>query len=90
MATTTIRLPRVLEPVVGDVREVKVSGDTVQDAFADLCAQLPALRVRIFDEGGRLRRHVVCVINGRATRLIEPEPLGDDDELAILPAVSGG
>ncbi|MGH8901709.1 MAG: MoaD/ThiS family protein [Egibacteraceae bacterium] len=90
MATTTVRLPRVLEPAVGAVREVTVSGDTVQEALADLCAQAPNLQVRLFDEEGRLRRHVLCVHNGRATRLAEPEPMADGDELAILPAVSGG
>lgn len=90
MATTTVRLPRILEPAVGAVREVTVSGGTVQEALADLCAQHPTLEVRLFDEDGQLRRHVLCVHNGRATRLAEPEPLADGDQLAILPAVSGG
>ncbi|MGH8905055.1 MAG: MoaD/ThiS family protein [Egibacteraceae bacterium] len=90
MATTIVRLPQVLEPAVGAVRQVTVSGVTVQEALADLCAQHPTLRIRLFDEDGRLRRHVLCVHNGRATRLREPEPLADGDELAILPAVSGG
>lgn len=90
MATTLLHLPRILEPAAGAVREVVVSGVTVQEALADLCTQHPTLQVRLFDEQGRLRRHVLCVHNGRATRLVEPEPLADGDELAILPAVSGG
>lgn len=90
MATTTVRLPRVLEPVVGIVREVPVSGTTVQEALSDLCAQHPPLTARLFDETGALRRSVVCVHNGRATRLTRLESLADGDELAILPAVSGG
>lgn len=90
MPSTTIRLPRILDAAVGDVREVVVSGATVQDALHDLCDKHPTLRVRLFDEAGALRRHVVCVHNGRATRLQEPDPLEDGDELAILPAVSGG
>lgn len=90
MATTTVQLPRVLEPVVGAVREVTVSGDTVQEALADLCGQLPALRGRIFDEAGVLRPHVLCVHNGAAIRLAAPQPLSDGDDLAIIPAVSGG
>jgi molybdopterin converting factor small subunit len=90
VATTTVCLPRVLEPAVGAVREVTVSGVTVQEALADLCAQYPTLEVHLFDEQGWLRRHVLCVHNGRATRLTEPEPLADGDELAILPAISGG
>lgn len=90
MATATLRLPAVLAPAVGAVRQVTVSGDTVQEALEDLCRQHPTLRVRLFDERRTLRRHVLCVHNGSATRLTEPEPLRDGDELAILPAVSGG
>jgi sulfur-carrier protein len=90
VATTTVRLPGILEPAVGAVREVTVSGVTVQEALADLCAQHPTLQVRLFDEQGRLRRHVLCVHNGRVTRLAQPALLADGDELTILPAVSGG
>ena len=90
MASVRCGLPAVLEPAVGAVREVTVSGATVQEALADLCEQFPGLRARLFDEAGRLRRHVVCVHNGRATRLAEPEPLAAGDQLSILPSVSGG
>lgn len=90
MASTRVRLPGVLRPAVGDVREVVVSGATVQEALEDLCGQHPTLRVRLFDEAGRLRPHVLCVHNGVATRLEAPRPLEDSDDLAIMPAVSGG
>ena len=72
------------------MREVTVAGATVQEALADLCMQHPTLTVRLFDEAGALRRHVLCVHNGRVTRLESPEPLRDGDELVIVPAVSGG
>jgi sulfur-carrier protein len=90
VATTTIRLPGVLRPVVGDVREVEVRGATVREAVEDLCAQLPPLRPRIFDEAGRLRPHVLCVHLGEPTRLADDLPLADGDDLAIIPSVAGG
>lgn len=90
VARATVRLTTVLEPAVGALREVEVHGTTVQEALEDLCRQHPALRVHVFDGAGELRRHVLCLHNGTATRLRSPLPLADGDELAIMQAVSGG
>lgn len=85
-----MRLPGVLRAAVGDVREVTVEGETVREAVEDLCRQHPTVRVRILDEDGRLRPHVLCVVNGVTTRLEDPMSLTDGDDLTIMPAVSGG
>lgn len=60
------------------------------EAIDDLCRQHPLLRPRIFDERGRLRPHVLCLHNGEVTRLDDPIDLHDGDDLAVMPAVSGG
>lgn len=90
VATTTVHLPGVLRPAAGDVREVPVSGGTVRAALEDLFAQLPALRGRVTTETGALRPHVLVVHRGEVLRGLDDAPLADGDELAILPAVSGG
>ncbi|WP_370326923.1 MoaD/ThiS family protein [Euzebya sp.] len=91
MARGAVLLPSVLTPAIGGVRRVDVDGATIREALTDLCRQHPALMVHLFDSAGRWRRHVLCVHHD--------EPVGEaamdaafaeDDELVIMPAVSGG
>ena len=53
----------------------------LEDAHADL-------RGWILDERGQLRRHINVYINGELGH--EDAPLGEDDTIDILPAISGG
>lgn len=84
----TVRLPGVLDPATGGLREVQVAGGTLGEVLADLCRQVPTLRVHLFDQG-QLRRHVICIHDGITRRRMD-HPVGDGDEVAILQAVSGG
>lgn len=91
MASVTVRLPGVLDGISGGRRTVSVQGETPAAALQDLCAQVPALRPRLFDDAGRWRRHILCVL---ASEPIDPHDeaivLADGDELTVMPAVSGG
>lgn len=89
--TAEIRLPRLLEPIVGDRRRVTVEAATIGEALDGLLAELPALERHLFDESGRLRPHVLCFVDGSATRLDDPAtPLGEGATVEFLQAVSGG
>jgi molybdopterin converting factor small subunit len=90
MPQATVRLPRLLEPAVGDVRKVSVTGNTFGEALGDLFAQHPTLRVHLLDEKGVLRPHVLCFHNGDENRALTDNPLKDGDEITFLQAVSGG
>jgi molybdopterin synthase sulfur carrier subunit len=89
-----VKLPTVLRPFAGGIERVEVEpGEaTVGAVFAALEADHPALRRRLTDEQGALRRHVnvflandnIRDLNGLGT------PLTDGDELLILPSVAGG
>jgi molybdopterin synthase sulfur carrier subunit len=57
----------------------------VIDALEQAC---PALRGWVVDEQGALRRHVKLFHRGRVVTL--DAPLGPDDELHIVAAISGG
>lgn len=79
----------VVEVAVGDGADGTATVATVLDGLA---IQHPALERRIRDEQGRTRPHVNLFIgsdnvrdrNGPATPIIA------DEELSIIPAVSGG
>ena len=92
MPRAVIKLPRLLEPAVGAIRQVEVMGDTLSEAVADLLQQHPTLAVHLFDEQKLLRPHVLCFHNGRQERKPNQEEsaLADGDEIVFLQAVSGG
>jgi molybdopterin synthase sulfur carrier subunit len=73
---------------VGGLGAVEVGGETVRAAIAALEASHPALRGWVVDEQGVLRRHVKLFHHGGAVAL--DAPLGPDDELHVVAAISGG
>ncbi|NEA34828.1 ubiquitin-like small modifier protein 1 [Streptomyces sp. SID13031] len=90
-----VKLPAVLRPFAGGAEQVQVevSGDaTVGSVFAALEAEHPALRRRLTDDQGALRRHVNVFLGSDNVRDLNAldTPLSDGDELLILPSVAGG
>lgn len=84
-------LPRLLRPVVGPETSLDVAGTTVGEVVDALLARHPGLRPHLFDETGRLRPHVLCFVDGRATRLDDvADPVAPGSEVRFLQAVSGG
>ena len=86
-------MPRVM--LTGSIRQragglgqIEVTGETARAAVAALEAAYPGLRGWVVDEQGRLRRHVKLFLGGTAVSL--EAPLGPDDELHIIAAISGG
>jgi len=86
-------MPKVI--LTGSIRQraggpgvVEVSGATVRDAVESLEAAHPVLRGWVVDERGMLRRHVKLFHRGAAVAL--DAPLGPDDELHVVAAISGG
>ncbi|HEX5999728.1 MAG TPA: hypothetical protein VFZ16_10080 [Hyphomicrobiaceae bacterium] len=67
---------------------VDVHAETAGEAITALEQAFPALRGWIVDEQGALRRHVRLFHRGVAVALTAP--LGPDDELHVVAAISGG
>jgi sulfur-carrier protein len=67
-------------------------GHTVRATLEHVFAAQPRLRSYILDDQDRVRKHVAIYINGEriADRQRLSDPIGDDDELFVFQALSGG
>jgi molybdopterin converting factor small subunit len=82
-----VRLRGQLEKLAGGA-EHRIDGATVTDVLKALELEITALDGWILDERGVLRRHINVFVSAEPA---EPDtPVGDDDRVEILPAISGG
>jgi sulfur-carrier protein len=88
----TVHLPSALSGHAAGQRRVQVAGATVGNVLAALGRTHPGVGQRVLDDRGVLRRHVNVFVNGESIRYLDgvETPVGDGDEVWILPAVSGG
>lgn len=92
MAEVQVRITRLLAEISGTDRTIAVEASTAAEAVAALCAEVPALRVHVFDDAGQVRSHVNVFVRGE----IANGPgsldvaLAEGDEIAVIQAVSGG
>jgi molybdopterin converting factor small subunit len=68
--------------------EVQLEASTVGEALRHLESDHPRLDGWVLDDRGRLREHVTVFLNGERAPL--DAPVGDNDRMHILPAISGG
>jgi molybdopterin synthase sulfur carrier subunit len=89
-----VKLPTVLRPFAGGIERVEVEPEepTVGAVFTALEVDHPALRRRLTDEQGALRRHVNVFLENDNIRDLQGlgTSLDDGAELLILPSVAGG
>lgn len=93
--SVTVRLPTVLRPFAGGAERVEVdvpAEATVGRVIEGLDAEHPALRRRLTDEQGELRRHVNVFLGDDNIRDLKAldTPLQDGAELLVLPSIAGG
>ncbi len=70
----------------------EVPGATVADALERVFAGNPRLKSYLLDDQGRLRRHVTVYVNDQPVqdRVRLTDVVGDDDELFVFQALTGG
>ena len=88
----TVRVPGPLRRLTNGSAEVQVEGSTVGDALQHLDTEYPGFRDRLYDESGKLRQFINIYVNDSDIRFGQglDTPVGDRDELSIVPAVAGG
>jgi sulfur-carrier protein len=87
-----IRVPGPLRRLCGGESEVTVDGDTVSAALEDLEKRYPGFYDRLYDGDGKLRQFINVYVNDSDIRFSQglDTPVGERDEVSIVPAVAGG
>ena len=84
----TVRLRGPLKQLAGDRAEHAVGGATAGELMRALERENPAMQGWILDERGLIRRHINVFVNGELGG--DDTAVGDDDQVDVLPAISGG
>ncbi|MCS4542120.1 MAG: MoaD family protein [Euryarchaeota archaeon] len=89
-----MRFSSVLTAVTNQEKETDINATTVEQLVEELIAKYGNdFKERLIDQKtGKVRRFINVFVNGKDTRLTGglKTPLKDNDEVSILPAVSGG
>jgi molybdopterin synthase sulfur carrier subunit len=83
-----VRLRGPLKGLAGGRADHPVEGGTVGELLRALEVAQPAVCGWILDERGAIRRHIKVFVNGESGT--EETPVGTDDRIDVLPAISGG
>ena len=83
-----VRLRGPLKKLGGGRSDHPIEGDTVGELLRELERVHPSMAGWILDERGLIRRHLNVFVNGEHGR--EDTPVGPDDRIDVLPAISGG
>lgn len=84
-----VRIPDPLRSYTGREKVVDADGATIGELLADLDRRYPGIRFRMVDEQNRLRKHMKVFLNDESVRDLDT-PIGVDDEVTIMQALSGG
>jgi len=82
-------IPQPLLSYTEQRRTVDARGNTLAELLDDLDRRHPGLRFRIVDEQDGIRPHVRFFVNRERVHRLDAR-LGEDDEVHIFQALSGG
>lgn len=88
-----VYVPTPLRRLTGGQARVEVQASTIRDLVEALEAQYPGVKARLVDEErGEIKRFINVFVNGEEIRALQGEetPLGENDEVSIIPAMAGG
>ena len=88
-----VKIPSLLQKLVGGAREVEASGATIGQLVDDLESRHPGFKARLLEEDtGNIQPFVSIYLNDEDVRFLEEldTTVADGDTVLILPAVAGG
>jgi molybdopterin converting factor small subunit len=89
---STVYIPAVLRPNVGGAKSVEIEGDSIRSVVGGLIERHPSLGGQLLTDEGDLNRFVNVYVNGQDVRYLAglDTPVGQTDEVRLLPAMAGG
>ena len=84
-----IWIPSLLRDLTAGQEQVTVSGDTLRQALEELDIRHPGIKARLVDDG-QLRQDFSVIVDGNISHLKLRQPLGENSEVHLLPAIVGG
>ena len=85
----TVWIPSLLRGLCSDASTIEVPGRTVRQVIESLEARCPGIRERLIEDG-ELRPELAIAVDGETTQIGLLQPVGDQSEVHILPALGGG
>jgi len=87
-----IYLPTPLRRLTAGQARVNAPGQTVEEALLALERQFPGVREQLREPTGEVRPFINVFVNGIEMRQLAgpATPLGEGDEISIVPAMAGG
>ena len=89
---STVFIPAVLRANVGGAKSLDLPGDSIRAVVDALVERHPSLGSQLLTETGDLNRFVNVYVNGQDVRYLDglATPVGERDEVRLLPAMAGG
>ena len=84
-----VYIPSPLCSYTHEANSVDAAGGSVGELLEDLDRRFPGIRFRIINEQDEIRRHIRIFVNGNPIAGLSA-PLGREDEVMIVCALSGG
>ena len=87
-----VRIPSSLRKITDGAAEVQAAGATVGDVLGSLGETYPALKVRLIDDAGQIKRFVNIYVGDEDIRFLSglQTAVADGAAISIVPAVAGG
>jgi MoaD family protein len=87
-----VKIPSLLQKLVGGAREVEARGSTIGQVMDDLESRYPGLKARLLEDTGAIQPFITIYLNDEDVRFMKEldTPVSDGDTVLILPAVAGG
>jgi sulfur-carrier protein len=89
---STVFIPAVLRPNVGGAKSLELDGGSIRAVVGALVERHPSLEGQLLTHDGELNRFVNVYVNGQDVRYLDglATPVGERDEVRLLPAMAGG